>query len=270
MSDTDPTPFTPLTIGDRLAWFRGDMVAGFAALSTQLSTQHMALLAKLDSITGSATLGQLLTAIQAGPSGGATETTAAAILAAIGTLASNPANYTVKDLLALLNANINTTPPDIVVDPNLCGGTWDFTQQIATIQFMASVELEGAGWDIYAPIIPPYVGYTQNITDQIVNFGIVTGVQTRGYVQYCASWDYSYLTSPIPITHVSGIGVNPLFPWPIGVTFAEATGTAKGNIGGEFHVDGHVSGYRIAVPTGSAPPKPYWWFHASFVPFGLS
>ena len=36
MPDTDPTLPTPITIGDRLAWFRGDMVAGFAALSAKI------------------------------------------------------------------------------------------------------------------------------------------------------------------------------------------------------------------------------------------
>lgn len=32
MPDTDPTPDTPLTIGDRLAWFRGEMGERFAAM----------------------------------------------------------------------------------------------------------------------------------------------------------------------------------------------------------------------------------------------
>ena len=36
MPDTDPTLPTPITIGDRMAWFRGDMVAGFAALSAKI------------------------------------------------------------------------------------------------------------------------------------------------------------------------------------------------------------------------------------------
>jgi hypothetical protein len=46
MSDVDPTPSTPVTIGDRLGWWRGDLAARLDAQAAQLDT----LATKLDDV----------------------------------------------------------------------------------------------------------------------------------------------------------------------------------------------------------------------------
>jgi hypothetical protein len=109
MTDVDPTPETPVTVGDRLGWWRGDLNARLDALSLQLATQHTELLAAITALRAGASLNQLLTAIQGG-TGGATEVTAAAILAAIGALSTYPDGWTVRALLAQLNSFVDTEP----------------------------------------------------------------------------------------------------------------------------------------------------------------
>jgi hypothetical protein len=63
MSDVDPTPDTPVTIGDRLAWFRGDIVERMTALEASVAANHTATLAAIAALRGvnNATLSTLLT-----------------------------------------------------------------------------------------------------------------------------------------------------------------------------------------------------------------
>ena len=133
MSDIDPTTETPITIGDRLAWFRGDLVAKIDALSTQLATQHVEMLAAI---------------VALGSASGATEATSQQILAAIGSLQSFPAGYSVKNLLYWIRQAIE---PLSAVDSYALrpptGGCTDYTNGFAQV----------SGWN---EIIVPEYGTT--------------------------------------------------------------------------------------------------------------
>lgn len=48
MSDTDPTPDTPVTVGDRMGWFRGDVAAKIAAILGTPASDLATLTAKLN------------------------------------------------------------------------------------------------------------------------------------------------------------------------------------------------------------------------------
>ncbi|MEI7645656.1 MAG: hypothetical protein WCJ55_15385 [Chloroflexales bacterium] len=63
MSDVDPTPSSPITIGDRLAWWRGDLDARVAALEAKIDANHTATLVAIAALRGvnNATLSSLLT-----------------------------------------------------------------------------------------------------------------------------------------------------------------------------------------------------------------
>lgn len=52
MSDIDPTPDTPTTLGDRLAWFRGDVAARLIAIAGNPASNLGALAAQLAAILG--------------------------------------------------------------------------------------------------------------------------------------------------------------------------------------------------------------------------
>jgi hypothetical protein len=267
MSDTDPTPETPVTIGDRLAWFRGDMVAGFAALSLQLESQHTALLAKLDTIAADTTLAQLLSAIQAGASGGATEATAQAILAAIGTLQSYPYNYTVKELLSLVNVNIaaepTSKPPVQNTDPGSCAGVYDYVAQATGMTLVGTFVDGGITYDAYAPGVPDLGDIlTNNGTSYVATVPQPVWEFTADNVTICLSWNwtgndvYPYYHSlaggfaediwPVPSSTPSGI------PQPHGMT-------AIGNTSYLFESLGNIKSYRFAVKTGVSIATNVWW-----------
>jgi hypothetical protein len=71
MSDVDPTPDTPVTVGDRLAWFRGDIVERMTTLEALVAANHTATLAAIAALRGvnNATLSTLLTEDQFDTSG---------------------------------------------------------------------------------------------------------------------------------------------------------------------------------------------------------
>lgn len=73
MSDVDPTPETPVTVGDRLGWFRGDVAGRLTALQTDISALRgdpeatlAAIRADLSALRGlsNTSLGQLLSESQ--------------------------------------------------------------------------------------------------------------------------------------------------------------------------------------------------------------
>jgi hypothetical protein len=187
MSDVDPTPGTPVTVGDRLGWWRGELRA-------QLATQHAELLAAL-----SAQNAALLAAIQASAaSGGATEATSQAILDAIGELSTFPAGWTVRALLAQLNTSIDVDmgtkegqPPTsgLNPDPGACAG-FDMITPIRL--YMRDT---GAEWTdnfsrtykIYHAIMPN-VGYSGG-TLQSISGGQCASASSN--VRMCISWDWT-------------------------------------------------------------------------------
>jgi hypothetical protein len=292
----------------------------FAALESAQAARHTAMLAKLDALAGTANLAtiyneivalrgtggpettlrsinqsiwnlagtapgasllEILTALQAR----ATETTSAAILAAIGTLASNPANYTVKDLLALINASINENPPgkagsDMTggggtgsggtggtggtgtadgptnADPGSCSGTWLFDSSRTFMQYVGTIWQVDVTYDIYAPTIMDYSPY-------FVQYGstIKAGSNTTGpsdAVTVCVSWDFTGMAaapSVMSITDPYSDG-----SWLSAVDIA-STGTYVGCDTVTFDVFQTYT-WRVAVPSGIKPPN-NMWFHVT-------
>jgi hypothetical protein len=86
MSDTDPTPETPTTLGDRLAWFRGDIDASFTTMG-----------GKLDAMT------TLLADIKTALTSSSGNIDAAPIVAAIQALAGPAPGTTLTDLFTVAN-----------------------------------------------------------------------------------------------------------------------------------------------------------------------
>ena len=97
MSDVDPTPETPVTIGDRLGWWRGDMDARFITLGTKLDT----IITKLDGI---------LTALTS--SNGNID--AAPIVSAIEAMRGTGTNNTLAKLYGLWNPGSGMLPYDLL------------------------------------------------------------------------------------------------------------------------------------------------------------
>lgn len=263
MSDVDPTPLTPVTLGDRLAWFRGDMVAGFAALSQQLATQHTALLAKLDDIADGTTLAQLRTAVEAGAaSGGATEATVAAILSAIGTLASYPADYTVKELLALLNTHIAVEPGKAGAGLNLdtygCTGPWDYSTRVTTMKSMGVITIEGVDYESFAPVVP--IDYQYIVRDAVSEAASVPDSFFDTYendnIGVCLSWNWEGMS--IPPASVQLNGTDTILTWPVGVTVFDNR-SFTGQYPWAFETYGYTVAYRFAVPVGDTLLPNVWW-----------
>ena len=303
-SDVDPTPTTPITIGDRLAWFRGDMVAGFAALSakidrlitsldggatpspttnviSQLTAANYTLTAIDEDSTSSiaSEIINLRTAIQAG-NGGATETTVAAILAAIGTLASEPANYTVKDLLALLNTSIDVVPPakvagnaDLVrADPGGCDnlGAWTYSERTPNMIKIGTVTDNGADYDIYSAEIyqwdPWFLSYPNSNYNYNETIGFAPLSNTQQTVVFvCVSWDFSCYDTPPGFSSIIGSNCYTEL-WRSGVPLVG--GSFTGFEGMTFYNtleyplsnSPMIASWRFAFPSGIVPP-PNVFFH---------
>jgi hypothetical protein len=268
MSDTDPTPETPVTIGDRLGWFRGDLVAKFDALALQLATQHTELLAKLDTIAADTTLAQLLSAIQAGASsGGATEATAQAILAAIGTLESYPYNYTVKELLSLLNVNIavepTAKPPAQNTDPGSCAGVYDYVAQATGMTLVGTFVDGGITYDAYAPNVPDLGDIlTNNGTIYVATVPSPVWEFSGDDVNICLSWNWTG-NDVYPYYHsLAGGFAEDIWPAPTsepGPTPQPHGMTAIGNASYLFESSDNIKSYRFAVKTGVAIANNVWW-----------
>jgi hypothetical protein len=198
MPDVDPTPLTPLTLGDRLAWFRGDMVAGFNALSSQLATQHSELLAAINAIGDGVTLAQLLTAVQAGASGGATEATSAAILAAIGELSTYPAGWTVRALLAQLQTSIDSAPtgdpptdgPPVNVDPYGCTYPYEYQYRCQLRQAGGTQTVYGVVYDVVYVQFQPIPGLLLRDANDIIAYYDPSNMSGLP-LNCCLTWDFT-------------------------------------------------------------------------------
>jgi hypothetical protein len=208
MSDTDPTPETPVTIGDRLAWFRGDLVAKFDALALQLATQHTELLAKLDTIAADSTLAQLLSAIQAGASGGAT-------MAAIGPLEDFPQGMTVRYLLYHIWQAIDAAiVPSVSLYPfaeqapvaGCTGFPTDRWIQAKRWNSVISTELNSVSY--FAEFYPPVGAMGLSLSEVPVYGGsyVQSLLKTNVTSQYCVT----ALSVDMPVTTVSLSAVSPV------------------------------------------------------------
>jgi hypothetical protein len=275
MSDTDPTPLTPVTIGDRLGWFRGDLDARLAALSLQLATQHTELLAKLDSISGNVTLAQLLAAIQADsgtynptlntilgyiePMGG----NVAQILLSLGGYLSDPAHYTIKQLLAMIRTDIGgaLTPSILNEDVNPCAGYWEYIERIASWTTVGNGALiNGANYDIYAPNLGAGGPYIIPDSAPYVAIGRADFFDANpiGSINVCGSWNFTG-RADIPSV-IKVLGNAALGAWPSGID--PATGAAlTGHIPNTLQGHLEIMGYRVAVPYGAPPPELNFWWH---------
>jgi hypothetical protein len=116
MSDVDPTPATPTTLGDRLAWLRGDMSAQFTTLGDKIDALGIKLDAihtALTSASGNIDAAPIVAAIQAlaGPAPGKTLTDLHTLTTTIKNnigLPTGDATTTLLGLLAQVNL-ISTT-----------------------------------------------------------------------------------------------------------------------------------------------------------------
>jgi hypothetical protein len=211
MSDVDPTPTTPVTIGDRLGWFRGDLAARLDALSGQLATQHTELLAAINAIGDGVTLAQLRTAIQAGASGGATEATAAAILAAIGDLSTYPAGWTVRALLAQISAVIDTAPTDLYVpvDPMTCEYPYAFSGACKLVPTNDFNTIDSINYRMYAVSFPALSPMLTNGSYYIATNPDYVGIG-KGYagVRTCITWDLAGYNQVAPYYCMNIAGTN--------------------------------------------------------------
>jgi hypothetical protein len=196
MSDIDPTPETPVTVGDRLGWWRGSQAAQHTALLAALAAQHTALLAAL-----AAQHTALLAAIQASAgAGGATEATAAALLAAIGQLDTYPAGWTVRALLAQQITVIDAAPtgdppmdPGLNADPGGCGEPYTYSGRATMIN--------SGGWDMLnGERIDIWCVQSLNIDGAILEnaaLGVMepdhnfVNTHPSGFVELCISWDFN-------------------------------------------------------------------------------
>lgn len=282
MPDTDPTPTTPVTLGDRLAWFRGDMVAQLEALGVKVDAVATAIAdlrgtgpentlrsinQSIWNLAGPApgtTLTDLATAIQAAQSGGATEATAQAILAAIGTLASYPANYTVKELLALLNTNISAEPGtgNLNADPGACGAAaWDYNSRTGAMTKLGTSTIGGIDYDIYAPQVPFVPGFLENYGQVADCVATIPAEFATTYpydsVNVCVSWDFTGAAYTPAVCSVMGVAVSgPI--WPTGITLGDVTILTGLNTVTLFPT-GEIVSYRIAVPSGEVVlPNMFW------------
>jgi hypothetical protein len=190
----------------------------FAALSLQMATQHAELMTSISTLRSGATLAQILAAIQAGASGGATEATVADILAAIqaggggateatvadilaaiGALPTFPADWTVRALLAQLNTAIDTTPTGtpptgptgLNPDPGGCGTGWDAQARCVVENTGEYQSIGGVRYDVWRAnlvavggllVAPPFTGVVGADPDYLALPG-------TAFVSVCISWD---------------------------------------------------------------------------------
>ena len=152
-----------------------NLTTKFTALSSTLGGKLDSILTKLDDLAtkldASADYSAIISAIRAIRGGTHTLTTLASrldniqsitgsqnsnlmdILFAIGDISTNPANYTVRDLLALVETSIGTQPPDNQeVGNDASDSTW--LRQLSWKEFMPR-SYSGTLYNVYSPVFSP-------------------------------------------------------------------------------------------------------------------
>jgi hypothetical protein len=224
MSDTDPTPETPVTIGDRLGWWRGELKAQLTALSTQLATQHTELLGAITELRGAApsgTLAQIRDAVSGLKGTGEPTTlediarlvatgssgpgsTVYSILLAIGELTHGPANWTVRQLLEAIHIAIDGPLIDTVTIPAGCSVPTDGSAMLlldsALLEFdvLDTFVTNGIEYTNYIPVYPILYGVTRHYTsEQYLDRDMALAVLYTWWTSHvdamtvycCFSWD---------------------------------------------------------------------------------
>ena len=72
------------------------------------------------------------------------------LLLATGSFESNPANYSVKELLSLLQTSLDATPTDKSVNQPILPGTW--TRQVSWIAYPDQVTWQDTLYNAYIPV----------------------------------------------------------------------------------------------------------------------
>jgi hypothetical protein len=263
MSDVDPTPETPVTIGDRLGWWRGDLNARLDALSTQLATQHTELLAAITALRGGASLNQLLTAIQAGGTSGATEATAAAILAAIGALSTYPDGWTVRALLAKLATFVDTEPKSGEPpsggnsDPYGCEYPYVYEYRCDLVPTGETQSIFGVDYDICAVQFVALSGYMA--VGDGGKHAYIAPSRTES-IACCLTWDFTGYNAQISNQMRSNFLSLDTF-WQITTSYLDAPRTGPtGVLSFILHPEpdnGYTSIY-FGVKSGITPPSDVW------------
>ena len=214
MPDIDPTPLTPITIGDRLSLFRGDIAARIDALALQSAANHSELMAALSAQNealiealnsgggGAADTESIITAIQSASN--VSVTMQSAILSAIGGLWTAPANYTVRRLLGELAGYIGGELPPIDdtgednpndtqnPDPGGCGVVdWDYSGRITQYEILDTTMIGGVEYGIYAPLVPPVQNTLLADRSGIFTADPDWAIDNDHFVDVCLSWDFT-------------------------------------------------------------------------------
>lgn len=256
MPDIDPTPETPVTVGDRLGWWRGEMAAQHTALLEALAAQHASLL--------EAQAAQHAALLNALSQSGTSDDTTAQILAAIGRLDTYPAQWTVRALLAQLNTHIDSEPtPDnppgeeIPPDPGGCGDPtpgWFYVWRAYMIDTGINNSFGGQDCDIFAiAAIPAIPGILEAVHEWA--FGLTESFRATypdGMVNFCVSWDFDALpvlsygyhvgaapsTAAIPVCHETPLIV-----------------ASRNQEIQSWYSNRHNIGWYFAVPAGNPVPE---------------
>jgi hypothetical protein len=259
------------------------MVAGFAALSTQLATQHTELLGAITAMRGAATLAQIRDAVNALQgtgepttlediarhvlTGGGPGSTVYSILLAIGELSHAPSNWTVRQLLEAIHIAIDGPLIDTVVIPAGCSVPTDGSATLlldsALLEFTAldTFVTNGIEYTNYIPVYPILYGITRHYTsEQYLDKDMALAV-------FYTWWE----------SHVDAMTVYCCFSWDgpstqklyydafSGLQLSNGTVTAEGAT--ELQPSGHINmlifrpsletdsyaGIAFAAPTGTLP-----------------
>lgn len=203
-------------------------------------------------------------------------TAIAAILAAIGTLAGKPANYTVKELLELLQTSIDVPPPgkigeDLIIpsmpDPQACTGSWSFVACALNLTYKCQIQLNNVNYWIYAPLLVDWpfhlARYEQDYTVLGISSSSININPNRTY-EICLSWDFTDVSySPGVLIALTNGGAQA--DWPDGITDMSPFLASKSNANITLSSNPTSFTVRIAIPYGGDPPAPNFWIRARMV-----
>jgi hypothetical protein len=283
MSDVDPTPDTPITVGDRLGWFRGDMGAKLDTVVSKLDTiigQLSDLLAvpvgNNDDVV--AAIGNIISRLDiAQTMGGSRNILLTDIRNAIGDISTYPSNYTVRRLLAMLQTSLDIVPADYAgndpPDNTYTCGPW--TRQTGW-DIAGQHEWGGQLYDWYIPVFSGLSTLPIPLMSETVLAGFQMIRAASGGCHVCFSynligdsveckhiyWD-TFLSNAYPVVHYHPPTVWPQFAGEYPIDAMSRYTSKFGGGGGAIDLGDNVASLvRIQWPN-STPPTALNYFISS-------